>query len=412
MSPYEADSLTTTLNRMKLLLWRLDLSRRSFSNRNHCPDVLLSADDCRFFKDRNYRDKLVYPDDRLALEQALADFNERRPVQLVFRIQREQQIHWFKLVGWPNDDFRYYDGVVEEVSDLIHGLKNIFEQQNRQMLEQADVHYPVAIFSWPDCTLHKANRAFVDLLGLVPKSNSNIQLKSLLSGDINFPALFETLISDRHINAELTLFGDSSQCGIKSVCRLEHFSYEGQGYLRLALLEQVNPRLSGHRHGSKQDISGLCQRLTKCESIDGMLEQIYNKRELFPGLDAVMFSDIYARKNKVVVYSKGELKEPLEPGSQFPYSGTIAENIEKENLEYLIVEDTHRSIKAIDWMLFVPKGVCSYIAKACYERGAMRTVLIFCSTRQSSFSEQQVTAVSEIALAFHKQLKKIRRLQA
>ncbi len=87
-------------------------------------------------------------------------------------------------------------------------------------------------------------------------------------------------------------------------------------------------------------------------------------------------------ENKVLVYSVGELNEPLDPGTQFPYTGTIAENIEKENLDYLIVDDTHSSIKAIDWVLFVPKGLYSYVAKALYVRGAMRTVLILCSRKK------------------------------
>ena len=126
-------------------------------------------------------------------------------------------------------------------------------------------------------------------------------------------------------------------------------------------------------------------------------------------MDAVIYSDIYARRNKVVVCAAGELREPLTTGSQFPYAGTIAENIVKEHLDYLIVDDTQSSIKAIDWMLFVPKGVQSYLAKACYERGAMRTVLILCSLRKSSFAEHQIEPLTLLARAFHRQIKKIRR---
>lgn len=413
MTAYEIDSLVASLNKMKLLFWRLDLSRRTFSSRNQCPEVLLCAEDCRFFKDRGYRERLVHPEDRIPLEQALACFSERRPVQLVFRIQQdEHKIHWYKLSGWPTEDFRYYDGAVEELSEqTINDLQKIFEQQNRVLLEHADVPYPIALFLWPDCRLQKANLPYAELLGLTPRTNRKVRLNDLLNSDINLPALLEALISDRQLTTELTLLADGGAT-LKATCRLEYFWHEGQSYLRMAVLEQGPKKRTGKQQGDKKQISQLCEQLADCWSIDAMLEKIYQSRELFPGLDAVMYSDIYARKNRVVVYARGELKEPLEQGSQFPYTGTIAENIEKENLEYLIVEDTQRSIKAIDWMLFVPKGIYSYIAKALYVRGAMRTVLIFCSQQKNSFSEHQVEAVNQIAKAFHKQLKKIRRIGA
>jgi hypothetical protein len=121
-----------------------------------------------------------------------------------------------------------------------------------------------------------------------------------------------------------------------------------------------------------------------------------------------MYSDIHARKNSVFVHACGSLFTTLEPGCQYPYSGTIAENIEKEKLEYLIVDDTHASIKAIDWALFVPHGVHSYIAKALYVRGAMRTVLIFCSGRKHAFGDHQVGDLTIIATAFHQRLKQLR----
>jgi hypothetical protein len=52
------------------------------------------------------------------------------------------------------------------------------------------------------------------------------------------------------------------------------------------------------------------------------------------------------------------------------------------------------------------------MAKARYERGAMRTVLILCSKHKNSFSAHQIAALGEITTAFHKKLKKIRRKDA
>lgn len=412
MSAYPLYSLTTTLDKMKLLLWRLDLSKQTFTNLNTCPDIVLSSENYRFFKDRDYQKQMLHVDDLATMEQAINHFKERRRVQIVFRVQLDNRTRWYKMVGWPSDDFRYYEGAVEEISDQIPDLKDIFERQNQVLLEHAGVPYPVALFVWPYCTLQKANLSFVELLGLKPTEKRKVHLKDLLIGDINLPSLLENLISDRQIATELQLTA-GERPAIKANCRLEYFSHNGQGYLRLSVLEpSVNNLLARQKPPTNHDgIKELCKRLTACASSEEMLENIYQSRELFSGLDTVMYSDIYARKNKVIVYAKGKMKESLRPGSQFAYAGTIAENIKKENLEYLIVEDTQSSIKAIDWMLFVPKGIYSYIAKACYERGAMRTVLIFCSQQKNTFSEHQVEAVSMIASVFHKQLKKIRRME-
>lgn len=412
MTPYEIEPITATLNKMKLLLWRLDLSKQTFINRNACSDVVLSAENYRFFKDRTYREKLLHTDDLINMGQAINSFKQRKPVQMVFRVQTQNRTHWYKLEGWPADDYRYYDGVVEEISGQINELKNIFEQQNRQLLEHAEVPYPVALFLWPSCTLQKANLSFVDLLSLETSTKRKIQLSELLRGDINLPSLLEAVISGRHITTELSLATKQKKM-TRASCRLEHFSHAGQHYLRLAVLEPNEsnslPAERKKRPSSAAAIAQLSTDLSACWSIEEMLDRIYQVRELFPRLDAVMFSDIYARKNQVVVYSKGELKEPLVSGTKFPYAGTIAENIANENLEYLIVDNTQSSIKAIDWMLFVPQGVYSYIAKALYMRGAIRTVLIFCSKQKNSFSEHQVADVTAIAVAFHNQIKKIRR---
>ena len=104
--------------------------------------------------------------------------------------------------------------------------------------------------------------------------------------------------------------------------------------------------------------------------------------------ESIIYSDVYARKNRVVVYTAGETLENLKQGEVFPYEGTIAENIERYKLDHLIMEDTFSSIKAIDWALFIPRGIRSYFAKPFYQRKVLRTVLVLCSTKPDAFSEK------------------------
>lgn len=411
MIPPDMQPVSSFLDRLQLLLWRMDLIRQTFHPLGHCPSIILSVENYRFFKDREFRRRMLHEDDLTTMEQAIQRLKERRPVNIVFRVRLQENIHWFKMKGWPTEDPRYCDGGVEDISNQLLTLQTMLDQHNRQLLQHADLPYPVALFTWPGCALHQANPQFLEMFSSAPELKRNFLLADLLQGDLNLSALLETLVSKRQITTDLALATNNFPSN-KVNCRLERFSYKGIQYLRLAVLEDHRKSRDippTNLYPTRSEVADLCRDLVECRSITAMLDRIYQSKDLFPNTDVVMFSDIYARRNKVMVYAKGEMKEELEPGAQFPYSGTIAENIAREKLEYLIVEDTQSSIKAIDWMLFVPKGLYSYMAKARYERGAMRTVLIFCSQRKNAYSEHQIAALSEITTTFHKQLKRIRR---
>ena len=412
MTAYEMQSVPASLDKMKMLFWRLDLTKRSFVNLNDYLCGVLGLENYRFFKDLKYRERVVYPDDLATMDSAFASFKERVAVRTVFRVQSGGSIHWFKLTGWPTDDHRYYEGAVEDISEHIFRLKGILSQQDLSLLEIADAEYPVAIFSEQDNALLDANVSFQELFNVDLFSAGKYFFKDLVGSEIKLPLLLETLLLDGQLEVELLLSAES-HVNARASCLFRYFTYAGEGYIRLAIVDLISEdkpiATESPLPVQRQKVTALCQKIAECLSIDEMLNQVYESRDLFPGMDVIMFSDIHVRQNKVVVYPKGEMLEPLEPASQYPYAGTIAENIDKENLEYLIVDDTQSSIKAIDWVLFVPKGIRSYIAKALYVRGAMRTVLIFCSQQKNTFKEEHAVDVTAISMAFHNQLKVIRK---
>ncbi|MCD6187870.1 MAG: hypothetical protein J7K09_06840 [Desulfuromusa sp.] len=412
MTAHETQLVPVSLDQMKMLFWRLDLTKRSFVILNDCVFGVLGLENYRFFKDRTYRERIIFPDDLASIDSAFTSFKNRVTVRMIFRVQSGGSTHWFKLTGWPTDNHRYYEGAVEDISEHISGLKDILNQQNLSFLEIADVEYPVAIFSEQDNNLLDANSSFQELFNIDLSSGEKYYFKELVKSEIKLPLLWETLLSERRFEAEL-LLASTDGVDSKISCLFKYFTYAGEGYIRLAVVDQVGVIKSVKPEVvppvQRHEVTVLCQNMAECSSIDEMLNLIYDSRDLFPGMDVIMFSDVYARQNKVVVYPKGEMLEPLEPASQYPYTGTIAENIDKENLEYLIVDDTQKSIKAIDWVLFVPKGIRSYTAKALYVRGAMRTVLIFCSLKINTFNDGHIVDVTDISTAFHQQLKKIRK---
>ncbi len=396
-----------------LLFWRIDLLKRSFEPLNESGPGLLAKDNYRFFKDKAYREEMILSPDHVAVNSAISDVKFRVPVSAIFRIQSGNVIHWFKLSGWPVGGHRYYEGTVEEISEHMSQLQDIFTQHGRRLYMTDEDDYPVAVFRKKDRQLVRYNDAFAELAGISVSSQKKYRLDNLVAAEIKLPLLEERLLLERRLSETLFLTPTKGR-KTQALCLLECFIFQGTDLIRFSVVDVLNTVVdseedpSGQKKIVETETDALCNQLKESSSIVAMLDAIYARKDLLPGLDAIMYSDIHARKNSVFVYARGNLFGTLEPGSQYPYSGTIAENIEKEELEYLIVDDTQASIKAIDWALFVPHGVRSYIAKALYTRGAMRTVLIFCSATKRAFHDDQVGKVSKIATTFHRRLKQIK----
>ncbi|MDW7646109.1 MAG: hypothetical protein SCI25_13825 [Desulfuromonadales bacterium] len=411
MPESEYDQKSPNLQSVPILFWRMDLIKQSFTNINDHSRGGLEKENYRFFKDRNYREALVLPQDLAALNNAIADIKQRLPVSVIFRIKGTLTMRWFKLTGWPIGSHRYYEGAVEEISEHIAHLQRIFNKRNRRLYSVDLDDYPVAIFRKTDNRLIRFNQAFSSLANIPNSSRKKYFLENLISAEVKLPILEERLLLEGRLKEALFLSLPGER-KMQALCFLEGFNFQGDELIRVSIMEVEKDMATDDSNQpvqkSSAKIDNLCKRFEELHSVEEMLAAVFEKRDLLPGLDAVMYSDIHARKNSVFVHAHGSLFRTLEPGCQFPYSGTIAENIEKEKLEYLIVDDTHASIKAIDWALFVPHGVHSYIAKALYIRGAMRTVLIFCSGRKHAFSEHQVCNVTKIATAFHQRLKQIK----
>jgi len=153
----------------------------------------------------------------------------------------------------------------------------------------------------------------------------------------------------------------------------------------------------------------MSEKLSAVTDLKSMLEiLLYNPYKNLQ-YDGIIYSDVQVRKGIVSVYGVGAILNNLKFGETFSYEGTIAENIEQYKLEYLIVEDTIASIKAIDWALFIPHGVRSYYARPFYERDFLRSVLILCSGHANSFSEEKLADYQLLDAPFTALLKKWRK---
>ncbi len=139
-----------------------------------------------------------------------------------------------------------------------------------------------------------------------------------------------------------------------------------------------------------------------------MLELLY-RNQVGPSFEGILFSDIVQRKHEVVVYSYGQPFESMEQAKVFSYEGTIAETVMTFGLDYLIVDDTFDSIKAIDWALFIPTGVRSYFAKPFFQGKGLHSVLILCSTAPRRFPEARIDEFEPLYAPFSEAVRRWRR---
>jgi hypothetical protein len=171
------------------------------------------------------------------------------------------------------------------------------------------------------------------------------------------------------------------------------------GRPEVPLTDAMPPSLPGEQQ-YKQFSDALVKQIGATSDMALILQTILDHQGPGCHFDAILYSDIYIKKKKVVVYTAGEAFAAMAQGQDFSYEGTIAENIDRFKLDYLIVDDTFASIKAIDWALFIPNGIRSYFAMPFYERNVMRTVLIFCSRKRNVFRPQDANAYAVHYKAF------------
>jgi len=137
-------------------------------------------------------------------------------------------------------------------------------------------------------------------------------------------------------------------------------------------------------------VNKLTRKLKHESDMPTILQTLLDNQYGHMNFDSIIYSDVYAKKNKVIVYAASKFSSSMKQGEAFSYEGTIAQNTSWHQLSHLIVEDTFSSIKAIDWALFIPQGIQSYFAKPFFDRKVMRTVLVLCSRQKNMFFDKYI----------------------
>ena len=396
------DELAGYLAWFPALLWRVELAKSRIEFLNEHRLAVLGDNTFLFMQNAEYRRQVVLPEDDHLLTAFSATMKDGAAGAVAFRVRRpggEQR--WLKLAGWPQEgDPRFYQGYLLDVTETARTIQGITEKDAELsvMIELAD--HPVLLVDYDTRRMVAQNAPAVDLFG-----HSADEFRRLAFADLTHRGMTNTV---RRVWEELIF--EKKWAGKLSFVRRSHATFTAEAGIRLLTchdrrfvrislthVEAGEPAaasragLAAHRPAPAADHARLLEeRLAGVTDMAGILHVFLENQPPRCRFDAILFSDIQARKNRVVVHGAGAAFASLAAGEVYSYEGTIAQQIELFRLDHLIVDDTLESIKAIDWALFIPKGIRSYFAKPFYARGVLRTVMILCSTAPRGFHAEHL----------------------
>jgi PAS domain S-box-containing protein len=395
--------LYSCIKGLPMLVFRVEIVKKRIEYLNEYQIEGLAEKSFLLLKDRTYSREIIFEQDYYMYELFIQAILDSKPAIAVIRVKSgENDFRWIKLTGTPNSFHPgYYMGMLVDITQSI----SIIEEMNRKEDEQQTilelVENPVLLVSMNNKNIMSHNAAACEIFGYGFDEFRKLTLNNLIHPRTRneMDRIYEEIIFEKRWEGKI-LFLRKGGGQFLGTASLRSLKIREKRLLRMSIYEcdtvekggsrrptKYNPTLSESR---KKYLRAIMDKLSTTTDLKMMLEILLHNPYKNLNFDGIMYSDILVRKGIVTVYGVGEGLQNMKFGEVFSYEGTIAENIEQYKLDYLIVEDTIASIKAIDWALFIPNGVRSYYAKPFYERDILRSVLILCSKQVNAFNESKL----------------------
>jgi hypothetical protein len=386
--------LASYLEAVPFLVWRINVVKKEIIFFNTYRIQGLGRDTPLLLKNMEFARTVILDEDVDRFENFIDKVHGRQAASVLFRIKnRDGMLLWVQASGMPDPSMSScYMGMLMECTSLAAQALAMDTpiQELASRIELFDI--PVLLCRFDDKRIMMTNSAALLFLGRSRDDVGNMSLYHLLCDedpDRYMGSVYESLIFGDRWTGQLPFTDCQRRCVICDVS-VRSLASGGQNYLWVGI---SNPR----GHGTPRDIGVLPKisdaglaRIAASSSLPELLESVLAAQPLEAPANAVMLSRIFMDENRIAVSARGTGFDPDEK-STHPYKGSIAENIVNFDLEHILVDDTSKSIKPIDWALFIPKGVRSYYAQPFFADAVLRYVLIFCSTEPEAFSEANIT---------------------
>ncbi|WP_028575797.1 PAS domain-containing protein [Desulfonatronovibrio hydrogenovorans] len=401
------------------LLWRTEIAKWRIEFFNDFCIKGLDENTRLFLKNKSFRDRLILEEDLHKVDFFAEKMKSGIQAFVLFRIKVNDKISWLKLSGWvtPEDPLYYY-GLFQDVTMAVDAARSMLENDVERLVSIDKTRHPAMLVDYDSQRILEINTPARNLFGYTTAEYKNLSFSQIHPRELtgSFQKLLEDILFERKWAGRLS-FKRKGQTPLNALTNFHFLSLRGKGILRIVLTEIEKPTevpFSSTGESKKKILaefeSNLFKRLNGKNKLNEILETFVEYQPPKCSFDGILFSDIHSKKNKVFVYGAGEPFLSMEPGEMFSYQGTIAQQIEFFKLDYLIVDETMDSIKAIDWALFIPKGIRSYFAKPFYIRGTLRSVMILCSCKPQNFSPDHLENYSALFRPFKKSIEAWRRM--
>jgi len=399
------EELVDFVNAFPALLWRIDLVNNKIEYLNSYRIEPLGSNSGLLLQNKDFRRHHVVAEDIYLLDDFMLSVRNGETAATVFRLKLEgDRVQWIKVTGVVDPkNPRYYLGYMLDATQTAGIVQSITETDAEMEAMIELLKHPALLIDPHTKALMAHNAASREAFLYKPDEFSRLKFSDLYHKGVEnyINHIYEELIFEKRWEGRF-LFQRKDRSVFAGDVSMRLFLFKGRRVFRVSIhnltLEDdswktgmpYRPQSPSVPPACREHAQRLLDKVEKVRNINSILRILLENQVGDDPFDAIMYSDIYAKRNKVMVYTAGKPFDPLPQGEMFSYEGTIAENIDRFKLEYLIVEDTFASIKAIDWALFVPHGIRSYFAKAFYERKTMRSVLILCSLNRKHFSTRRL----------------------
>ena len=370
------------LHDVPAVFWYINSANNKITFFNNNDSNSFNTNVSLLLQNQEYARTIVLSEDFEVFSHALQCAKNQHPTSVVFRIHGEDgETRWIVLLGLAAPDASTcYVGLLACCTNLVTraiGLeKDITPKESIELMDT-----PVLLVRFPGKQIAHANQAAQDLFHFT--SGESLPLLDALfanSSEQSRQGIYESLIFSNSWRGAVTLQDRQGQPFFCSA-RIRPLVHRGVSYLWVKLqplftLPQSTPKLVSHCAGS------FSQAQTEEELLQALLA-------VCPGgiqAEGVMLSRIFIDENKVMVTGVGAPCKGKSRRVEYPYVGSIAENLVRFGLDHLVVDETTMSTRPIDWVLFIPNGIHSYYAEPYFEMGKLKYVLIFCSTVANSFN--------------------------
>lgn len=393
----------TCLGDAPVLPWQLDVRKNELTCLTGEPCGRGGDEVALILKNPAHARAMVLPEDQGRFFACVERIRALHPAATVVRVRESDGPgRWIAIVAMPDPGRAMWCvGLLADCSGLVDIVLGASSASRLDDMIAA-IDDPVILMSARSRRPVAANPAARALLGAALDRPGGLSLDDLLrtSSGAGAAELFEALVFRGRWSGLLAV---PSADGEARLCtaRIRALPDRTENLLWVALVPETteagDPSAAASRKGTLgEPPAAAVAALATAEDIPAMLRAILAHQPPGMAADAVMRSRIFIAENRVVVTGVARSSQAMPTAEAFPYEGSIAENIVRFGLDHLIVEDTSRSIKPIDWVLFIPKGIRSYFALPFFVGGVLHNVLIVCSTEVGRFGEADVRAFAPL----------------